>query len=189
MTDTAKKYVQLSTFLKEGTRASHNDAETSDFQHRLASADLSLDSYKAYLGQLYLMHFVLERGLASNEQLAQVAKPIQFQAEFLQRDLAELKVQAADVKPLPSTKKIIERIEQMTKKILPDWSGITDVVLGSKHGAKFIAASIRKKFGFEKARCLYFDPYGTTFQSIWAEFREPQNPKTPKTPKPQNPLN
>ena len=53
------------------------------FQHRLASADLSLDSYKAYLGQLYLMHFVLERGLASNEQLAHVAKPIQFQAEFL----------------------------------------------------------------------------------------------------------
>lgn len=164
--------VQLSAILKQGTRQNHDAAESSDFQARLANANLPLDAYKAYLEQLYLIHSRLEQGLVTSEDLRQVAKSEQHQTDFLKRDLESLGVNVGTIKPLSSTATILTHIEEKTRNQPLSLLGYHYVLFGSKHGGKFIAAQIRKKFGFESAGCLYFDPYGTNFQGYWQDFRE-----------------
>ena len=163
--------VQLSAFLKEGTRETHNQAESSDFQSRLANAELSLDKYGAYLGQLYLVHQLLEKGLAEDPICSKVAKETQFQTEFLRRDLVALGVNPSEIQPLPPTSEILYRIEQGTRSNPMSLIGHHYVLFGSKHGGKYIAAQIRKKFSFDADGSLYFDPYGANFQPQWVEFR------------------
>jgi heme oxygenase len=166
-----KDLVQLSTFLKEGTKQTHNEAESNDFQRQLASAELSLDTYGKYLGQLYLVHDFLEHQLADNKMLNQVVTPDQFQAGYLQRDLTALGINANEVQPLQSTTEILFRMEQSQRKNPISLLGHHYVLFGSKHGGKYIAVQLRKAFNFDSAGCLYFDPYGTTFQSHWSDFR------------------
>ncbi len=164
--------VQLSTYLKEGTRTTHTEAESNDFQRQLASAELSLGTYKQYLGQLYLVHSLLEQELADNNKLSEITKPSQFQAPYLKRDLESLNVNVHEIQPFKSTSDIMFRIQQNSRSQPQALVGYHYVLLGSKHGGKYIAVSLRKKFNFDEAGCLYFDPYGTTFQSHWAEFKE-----------------
>ena len=163
--------VQLSLYLKEGTKSTHDQAETSDFQRRLANAEISRKAYADYIGQLYLVHSALEKGLAGDARTKEIADPAQFQAEFLARDLNELGIDTTKIEPLPSTKRMLASIAENAKSHPLGLIGYHYVLLGSKHGGKYIAAQVRKKFDFDGAGCLYFDPYGTNFQSIWAQFK------------------
>jgi heme oxygenase len=163
--------VQLSTYLKESTRSVHNEAETSDFQRQLGTGSISLEAYKAYLSQLFLVHNALERGLAASSETNEIATPWQFQTDYLERDLKTLGVYTGDIQPLTPTSEILFRIEQNARSNPLALLGYHYVLFGSKHGGKYIAVQIRKKFGFEGEGCLYFDPYGTTFQNHWLEFR------------------
>jgi len=163
--------VQLSTYLKEATRSVHNEAETSDFQRQLGTGSVSLEAYKSYLSQLYLVHNALERGLAASSETNEIATPWQFQTDFLDRDLKALDVNIGDIQPFTATSELLFRIEQNSRSNPLALLGYHYVVFGSKHGGKYIAVQIRKKFGFEGEGCLYFDPYGTNFQTHWLEFR------------------
>ncbi|MFX9692342.1 biliverdin-producing heme oxygenase, partial [Acinetobacter baumannii] len=45
------------------------------------------------------------------------------------------------------------------------------VLLGSKHGGKYIAHSLQSKYHLNEGKgAIYFDPYGTNFQQIWKSF-------------------
>jgi heme oxygenase (biliverdin-producing, ferredoxin) len=162
---------QLSTYLKEGTRQTHDQAESSNFQHRLANADISRHAYADYIGQLYLVHRALEDRLAANPETKAVADQTQFQADFLARDLKVLGTDPDTIVPRVATKGMLAKIDRESKSNPLGLLGYHYVLLGSKHGGKFIAAQVRKKFDFDGAGCLYFDPYGTNFQEIWQQFK------------------
>ncbi|HEY9773739.1 MAG TPA: biliverdin-producing heme oxygenase [Planktothrix sp.] len=162
---------QLSTYLKEGTKSTHDQAETSQFQRRLANAEISRTDYADYMGQLYLIHRALEHGLASNAATKDVANQQEFQADYLARDLKVLGQEPDKVKPRNATKEMLARIESESKSNPLALLGYHYVLLGSKHGGKFIAAKVREKFEFDGEGCLYFDPYGTNFMPIWLKFK------------------
>lgn len=156
--------------LKESTRSAHNSAEGHEFQRQLGSGTLSKPLYSQYLSQLFLTHQCLENAMAEQPYMGSVVSEPQLQTEFLKEDLNALGVEPDSVKPLEITKAMLSRIEALSKSNPTALLGFHYVLLGSKHGGKFIANTMKKAFGFERAGCIYFDPYGQEFQNHWQHF-------------------
>ena len=50
------------------------------------------------------------------------------------------------------------------------------VLLGSKHGGKFVAKACQDSYNLVDGKgALYFDPYGPNFMPIWKTFKESMN--------------
>lgn len=156
--------------LKESTRSAHNSAEGHKFQKELGSGTLSRDLYTQYLGQLFLTHQALENAMSKQPYMGSVVSPEQLQTEFLKTDLKALGVEPGSVKPIAITERMLERIEQLSKENPISLLGYHYVLLGSKHGGKFIASINKKTFDLENGGCIYFDPYGPEFQKHWKHF-------------------
>lgn len=156
--------------LRESTRSAHNSAEGHQFQKELGSGTLSKPLYTQYLSQLYLVHRNLEKAMSSQPYMESVVSKEQFQTEFLERDLRALGVQPESVKPIDITASMLERIEELAKTSPTSLLGFHYVLLGSKHGGKFIASTIKKAFALTDGGCIYFDPYGQEFQKHWQHF-------------------
>lgn len=156
--------------LKESTRSAHNSAEGHKFQKELGSGTLSKSLYSDYLGQLYLTHKALESAMSSQSYMGPVVSPEQLQTEFLKSDLLALGVDPSAVKPIEITAKMQDRIEELKEQNPIALLGFHYVLLGSKHGGKFIASVIRKALSLENGGCTYFDPYGPEFQKHWQHF-------------------
>lgn len=156
--------------LKESTRNAHNSAEGHEFQKHLGSGTLSKTLYCQYLSQLFLTHQALETAMANQPYMGAVVSDPQLQTEFLREDLKALDVEPESVKPIEITKSMLNRIDELSKSDPTALLGFHYVLLGSKHGGKFIATTMKKAFGFERAGCIYFDPYGQEFQKHWQHF-------------------
>ncbi len=156
--------------LKESTRSAHNSAEGHEFQKQLGSGSLSKQLYTQYLSQLFLTHKALESAMASQPYMGSVVSEDQLQTEFLKKDLTALGVDPSSVKPIALTEKMLERIDELAKTNPTALLGYHYVLLGSKHGGKFIASTMKKKFGFDDGGSIYFDPYGQEFQKHWQHF-------------------
>ena len=130
--------------LKESTRDAHNSAEGNNFQKEMFSGTLPLPQYRHYLGQLFLVHQALEQGMEKQPYMSAVVTEEQFQTDFLRRDLVALEKLEDDVKPLPSTKEMLSKIEKANTDEPVALLGYHYVLLGSKHGGKMIAAVIKK---------------------------------------------
>lgn len=156
--------------LKESTRSAHNSAEGHEFQKELGSGTLSKPLYTAYVSQLFLTHQALENAMASQAYMGAVVSPEQLQTEFLKKDLKALGVEPDSVKPVEITGRMLKRIDEVAKQNPIALLGFHYVLLGSKHGGKFIASTLKKSFGFEDGGCIYFDPYGPEFQKHWQHF-------------------
>ncbi len=156
--------------LKESTRSAHNSAEGHEFQKELGSGTLSKPLYTEYVSQLFLTHRALENAMASQAYMGAVVSPEQLQTEFLTKDLKALGVDPDAVKPVEITSRMLKRIDEVAKQNPIALLGFHYVLLGSKHGGKFIASTLKKSFGFEDGGCVYFDPYGPEFQKHWQHF-------------------
>jgi len=165
--------------LKADTSSAHDSAEGSGFQAALASGDLPLAQYRAYLGQIYLIHNALETGMKNNENhpaLSTVITDVQYQEPVLSQDLQALGVKEDGIKPLKATTTFL--CDVALKADLKPYAllGYHYVLLGSKHGGKFIAHNLQKKYKFENGvGCRYFDPYGPAFSTLWQEFKQKMN--------------
>ena len=160
--------------LKESTRESHNNAESQEFQRLLASGDLPRNLYVKYLEQLWIVHNHLERHLkeivAKNPALNGVITDDQLQVPFLQQDLEFFGSDPQHVTPTPATQWILGCLDKSATEG-PALIGSHYVLLGSKHGGKFIAHSLQQKYHLNEGKgAIYFDPYGTNFQQIWKGF-------------------
>ncbi len=165
--------------LKEGTRDCHNNAESQEFQRLLASGDLPRNLYVKYLEQLWIIHNRLEKHLESlakeNSALTEIVSEEQMQVPFLQQDLGFFGSSPEHVEATPATKWILEKIETGAKEG-PALLGSHYVLLGSKHGGKFIAHNLQAKYHLNEGKgAIYFDPYGTNFQQIWKGFANGMN--------------
>lgn len=156
--------------LKESTRSAHNSAEGHEFQKELGSGSLSKPLYTQYLSQLFLTHRALENAMASQPYMGSVVSQEQLQTEFLKKDLKALGVDPEAVKPIDITERMLKKIDELAKTNPTALLGFHYVLLGSKHGGKFIASTMKKTFGFEDAGAIYFDPYGQEFQKHWQHF-------------------
>lgn len=166
--------------LKEDTRLAHDSAEGSKLQSELASGTIPLDTYRNYLGQIYLIHRALESGIKRNiTQCAIIGNSLSeshYQEGFLSGDLKALGVTTDDIMPTPATRAVLEKIEKHTTACPAALLGYHYVLLGSKHGGKYVAKRLQDRFNFaDGIGCKYFDPYGQTFMPLWMEFKQRMN--------------
>lgn len=165
--------------LKASTRKAHESAEGNQFQKELFGGNLPVAEYGEYLKQLFLIHARLEEHLArirqEDSRLTAVVHDIQFQRDFLQADLDHLQQQSSNIEPLPTTADFIARLDRVAGKTPVSLLGAHYVLLGSKHGGKFISQVLKKQYQFTDAGCLYFDPYGGEFRQHWLAFVDGMN--------------
>lgn len=166
--------------LKESTAAMHDSAESSQFQALLAQGQLPVDCYADYLEQLFLIHRALEDSLTahqeSNDELRVVFTEPQRQKAFLEEDLDTLGRNTEKIKKLTSTTSIVAEIDRLLSSQPLALLGMHYVLLGSKHGGKFIAKSCQEAYQFKNgAGVRYFDPYGSNFMPIWKGFKDSMN--------------
>jgi heme oxygenase len=130
--------------LKESTRESHNNAESQEFQRLLASGDLPRNLYVKYLEQLWII-------VAKNSALNGVITDDQLQVPFLQQDLEFFGSDPRHVEPTPATQWILGRLDKSATEG-PALIGSHYVLLGSKHGGKFIAHSLQQKYHLNEGK-------------------------------------
>jgi len=164
----------LSENLKTSTRPYHDSAEGSVFQSLLTAGTLPLSLYGSYLAQLYLVHDRLEKFIheseKSDKRFSQVVSQLQYQVPYLRDDLDTLGLELDSIKPLPATAKFLSVIDAAAANKPISLLGIHYVLLGSKHGGKFIAKNLKEHYGFNGEGTRYFDPYGDTFMTHWRAF-------------------
>ncbi|MBX9572824.1 MAG: biliverdin-producing heme oxygenase [Candidatus Obscuribacterales bacterium] len=166
--------------LKESTAVMHDAAESSQFQAHLAQGKLPISCYADYLEQLFLIHRALEDSFSfhqgKGDRASRIVTEQQRQKDFLNEDLKALGRNAEHAKSVPSTKKILAEIEQFSQSQPSALLGMHYVLLGSKHGGKFIAKTCQDSYKFsDGAGVRYFDPYGSNFMPIWKDFKESMN--------------
>ena len=162
----------LHQFLKDSTRPNHDQAEGHPFQGALAQGLLPLASYRSYLSQLAHLHEryenKLRKGAATTAQLQAVVRDQYYQLPFLQADLQALdgKSQAE-----PPFKCVLDFTDSPTFDEHPvSMLGVLYVLLGSKHGGKFIARKVKEVYGLKDCGYTYFDPFGDDFRAVWQSF-------------------
>ncbi len=169
----------LMEHLKDNTRTMHDSAESSEFQGHLANGRLPQEAYASYLEQLYLVHGFLEQEITKHSNsgafFAGVVSDDQLQVPFLEKDLKHFGRDLSKIKPVPATTAIINEMKELSKDCPVALLGMHYVLLGSKHGGKFIAKSCHDKYHLNDAGAVYFDPYGQTFMPLWKEFKEAMN--------------
>jgi heme oxygenase len=162
----------LMQHLKEETRSKHSDAEGHPFQGALAQGQLPFESYCRYLVYLYSLHLGFERMLAdsaaANPAIASVVKPELYQVPFLKEDLRALKLDMPASPQSPAVDAFL-RLPLFDAQPL-SLLGVLYVLLGSKHGAKFIAHNVKEAYKLNNGGSLYFDPYGAEFRPLWQNF-------------------
>ena len=135
-----KRLSNIMDTLKEETRLLHNQTEGNDFQKSLFSGSLPKKQFIEYLGQMYLIHKALEDALSqlkiSSPIIASVIEEYQYQEKYLQADLMTAGVKVEELKPLPASKALINRIHDLQNKEPMALLGYEYVLFGSKHGAK-----------------------------------------------------
>lgn len=165
--------------LKEDTKAAHNSAEGNKLQAELGSGAIDRETYQAYMSQLYLLHKALENGIKSSIAASAYRDAItndHYQEPILHNDLKALGVDCESIKPLKGTSKLIENIDEYTESCPPALLGYHYVLLGSKHGGKFLAKRLQDQFKFaDGVGCKYFDPYGQAFMPLWLAFKQKMN--------------
>jgi len=166
--------MNLSERLRTSTKPLHDSAEGHNFQRLLANGLLPIPLYSAYLGQLFLIHQTLEthlRLLADNDaRFSRVISPSQYQEQFLKTDLGFLGIDMAALAPLAATAELLRKVAVAQNKNPVSLVGFHYVLLGSKHGGKFIARQLTQKYGFDGQGIKYFDPYGDEFIRHWRGF-------------------
>lgn len=154
--------------LKAETAQLHRDAETSRFQRALVQGKVGREGYRAWLGQMLLIHEALDvalRAVAAAPAVAAVNRPDYERAADLRADLAELGEDTAQA-PLPATAALVSRIGAADALAL---LGMRYVLEGSNNGNSFIAEAIRRELPGAPTR--YLDPYGELQRERWAGFK------------------
>lgn len=168
-----------SDVLRSCTRELHERIEQHPLQKQLASATISRHNYARYLQHLHTLHTAFETRLkevAEREPFNRVVQNEHYQRDFLERDLQrlkdDLKPPSGDGKPL----NIVSRFGRDGAFRDNDVAllGALYVLLGSKHGGKYMAHQLRQAWGSED-RHEYLDPYGAEFGAIWKQFVQDLN--------------
>src|SRR5439155_24928661 len=95
---------------------------------------------------------------------------------FLAHDLRALGGDPSKVKAVPATERLLRLMSEYSQRQPISLLGLHYVLLGSKHGGKYIAHQLQKNYELEAgAGNKYFDPYGAEFMPLWLRFKEAIN--------------
>jgi len=161
--------------LRQETMPLHQETEKGHLSQDLVRGRLPVTRYAALLGQLYALHrhfeAALARAAASVAQLAKVARTYQLQEDQLVRDLLHLGRDLQGEAALPATREFNAFVDDLAATSPVGLLGVLYVLEGSKNGGRFLAAAVRRAYGFERAGTEYLDPYGELQAERWKEFK------------------
>ena len=165
----------LTKRLKEDNWDLHQVAEQAPIPSSMASGSMTVDQYKSFLGQMWLVNRVLDgrvRGAAeADTRVAALVSDEQLQTPYLERDLAYFEVDTETIEPWAGTRRLIDHIEASSSdplKIL----GLHYVREGANNGNKFVAMKLRKAHGWPEDRGTdYLKPYGDRQRPLWEAFK------------------
>jgi heme oxygenase len=160
--------------LRSGTAELHQQAESQDFQRRMARGELTRPEYAAWLGQMLLIHRALESALAELRPADPRFEPVvveHFKESNLVADLAALG--AGEAEPLPAARRILERVAAARRDEPLRLLGFYYVLEGSMNGNRFLARRLGPVLGLTAGRGdRYLDPYGDRQREIWSQFKQ-----------------
>ena len=161
--------------LRTETRDLHERVEKQEFQRRMVSGGLTRDDYAAWLGQMLLIHEALEGPLAArmgaDPRFSAVTRR-QLQAPHLVADLAALGVDPTDLRPLPATARLTERIAADAEREPLRLLGHHYVLEGSNNGNRFISRKLLPSLGLSRDHGgRYLEPYGDEQPAVWRTFK------------------
>jgi heme oxygenase len=163
--------------LKEATSEQHRDAERRQLQKAMASGQVPVDVYAAWLGQMFLLHRTLRDTIADHirEQplLGEIVRDEGRHVANLEADLALLGRQAGEARPLPSTDRAIRAIGRAAVSDPLSLLGYNYVLEGSMNGNRFIARALLPSLPVPAV--AYLDPYGEEQRPTWQAYRERMN--------------
>src|SRR5439155_2574006 len=115
--------------------------------------DIELPMYRAYLEQLYLVHKKLEELLRQHKKgdhvIGNAVNDEQMQENFLAHDLRALGGDPSKVKAVPATERLLRLMSEYSERQPISLLGLHYVLLGSKHGGKYIAHQLQKNYELE----------------------------------------
>lgn len=170
--------ISISDLLRERTSVDHIAAERHPLQAALVRGVLPREVFVAYIGQLFVVHRVLEAALDRLIRgqplgpIAQVVAPEQFQTRSLREDLEAFGQPAESVDPLPETQAVIDQLLAMEHEQPLALLGAWYVLEGSRNGGVFIARSVRRAYQLTPGRGdRYWDGYGEAQRERWAAWK------------------
>lgn len=166
--------------LRAETQPFHDRAESHAFQQALASGTIDASGYIAWLGQMFLVHRALERGLrtlaAGHHAVAAVVREEQYQEPYLRADLTTFGVTPESLTPLAGVCSVLAEIDHASATSPIDLLGMHYVLEGSNNGNRIIAVAVRKALALTPgAGDRYLNPYGERQRTLWQEFKADMN--------------
>lgn len=151
----------LSQFLRELMSSRHRNIEGHTLQNELASGTISKERYAKYLHGLLNFHRAFEGALVDHKDespLKEIVEPEYFMVARLESDLKELNFNSNGKS---------ETIEVTDNPL--ELLGILYVILGSKHGGKYMSKILGDAWGPEYKH-HYLDPFGNGMMTVWKKF-------------------
>lgn len=174
----------LASYLRESTRAAHQDAEKRPLNRALARGSISREAWVKHLEQLLLLHRALERRIDRSPRTdacwRTIADPARRRTPDLEADLAFYGGSPAPAAG-PATQAALAAIESATDD---ETIGMAYVIEGSTNGGRFLVRSLCRALSLDPTtggtRAL--DPYGDAQPERWSSFKaalqaEPLDPE------------
>lgn len=165
--------------LKESTQALHDATEDGSFNQELVKGHLPRERYVEMLAQLWLIHRTLEGHLRAHAgripAFKSVLRDYQFQESYLAADLAFFGRSLPTIAPLPATKRIMDRIDEIAGSEPVGLLGMQYVFEGSNNGSKYISKAVRRAYQLDGEGTRYLDPYGENQRAYWQQFKDDMN--------------
>jgi len=157
----------LSKYLRASMSSRHTKIEQHSLQNELAHGTISKERYAKYLQGLLNYHRGFEASLKKHideAPLKGIVDQEYFMIERLEKDLKELG--AEDHPSSDGAERADGKVENPLALL-----GILYVILGSKHGGKYMSKMLADKMGGEYHH-YYLDPFGTNLGAHWSKFVE-----------------
>lgn len=179
-TQAPSKYTTKATgfhkLLKEGTQELHDQAESGDFQTRMISGDIIRAEFGQFLGQMRLVHEVLDPALShaaeQDQRVTQIFDESHLRLPRIEADLADLDI-SLEQQPLPATQTFIDFIQSTATASPVSLIGALYVKEGATNGNKFVAKRLRESLNLKEGEAMrYHDPHGKDQRRKWNRFKE-----------------
>lgn len=162
--------------LRERTGEHHARAEQRELQQRMVKGRLTRAEYGAWIGQMLLVHRALERAVEAARALPEsdvlgAILPEHYHSRNLEQDAKFYDLPAATA--LPSTARLIAKIESAADRSAYEVFGMYYVLEGSMNGNVYIAKALGRGLGLtEDGGLAYLTPYGARQREVWSEFKQ-----------------
>jgi heme oxygenase len=162
--------------LRNETADHHRRAEQHEFQQQLVRGTLPQALYIRWLGQMLLVHSVLEghleRLVMRDPGLRALFDDSRRKVPALRTDLQRFR-SGEFAAALPAAARLIELFDRLSRERPRALLGAFYVLEGSTNGSKFIARRVRPAYGLPDTGpgSAYLDPYGDLQPARWQEFK------------------